>query len=85
MAVILAGKNGEFNRTVNYFYADTKADMNDINPGDITMGSRCYIINTGDTYMANSSKEWMPYASGGGSASGFDINQIWGGNSNGID
>lgn len=63
---ILARKNGTMNRRINEYYADTKEDLNQIPKDDIPMGSKCYVITTGEVYMADSTKTWYPYASGGG-------------------
>ena len=55
------------NVAVNYYEVDTERDMQEIDVVNAPMGSRCYIINTGDTYALNSNKEWksVPKGSGG--------------------
>lgn len=71
---ILARKNGAMNRTVHEYYADTKEDMNTIPQEEVPMGSTCYIISTGETFMADSAKIWQPYSVGGGG--GITIQQL---------
>ena len=56
-------KRGNLDNVVtNEFMCDTIADLNAIDPQDITMGSVAIVIS-GDTglevYMANSQKEWV--------------------------
>lgn len=71
MAQIMT-KRGNLDNVVTYeFVCDTTADLNAIEPRDVTMGSVAIVIQ-GDSgfevYMANSKKEWINLGSlGGGS------------------
>ena len=57
-------KRGMQDNVITYeHYCDTIADMNNINPDYITLGSICIVVqgenNELDAYMANSQKEWV--------------------------
>lgn len=59
-------KNGTMNNVATYEHVcDTKADMDNINPAYITLGSTCIVLE-GDVgmeiYMAKSNKEWVQLA-----------------------
>ena len=55
------------------FECDNVADMADINLKGVPMGSRCYVINTGDTYALNSAGEWkLVPSNGGGNGNDYD-------------
>lgn len=68
-------KRGNLDNVVTYEHiCDTTADMNNIDPQYITLGSICIVINNEDSgmevYMANSNKEWNSIAMGAGSSDG---------------
>ena len=72
-------KRGSLDNIVTYEHiCDTIADMDNINPNYITLGSTCIVLSGDDSdemevYIANSKKEWKPIATGmigGGSNSG---------------
>ena len=72
-------KRGSLDNVVTYEHiCDTTADMDNINPNYITLGSTCIVLSGDDSdemevYIANSKKEWKPIATGmigGGSNSG---------------
>lgn len=57
-------KRGMQDNVITYeHYCDTIADMSNINPEYITLGSICIVVqgenNELDAYMANSQKEWV--------------------------
>lgn len=59
MAAIMT-KRGNMDNIVTYeFMCDTIADLENINPEYVTMGSVAIIIKDFDVYMANSNKEWI--------------------------
>jgi len=65
-------KRGSQDNIVTYEHiCDTSADMVNIDPNYITLGSICIVINGEDggmeVYMANSNKEWNSIAMGAGS------------------
>ena len=56
-------KRGSLDNEVTYeHYCDTKADMANIDPKYITLGSICVVVKGEDDalelYMANSNREW---------------------------
>lgn len=68
-------KRGNQDNVVTYeFICDTTADLQAIQPNEITIGSVAIVIE-GDSgfevYMANSKKEWINLGSAGGSS---DVN-----------
>ena len=56
-------KRGSLDNTITYeHWCDTRADMENIDPSKITLGSVCIVVsgNTGiEVYIANSQKEWV--------------------------
>ena len=77
MASILRKIGNADNVAVNYYEVDTERDMQEIDVANAPMGSRCYIINVGSTYILNSNKEWKLVPTGGGGSGGVqsDWNQ----------
>ena len=68
-------KRGNLDNVVTYEHiCDTSADMNNIDPQYVTLGSVCIVINGEDegmnVYMANSNKEWVSIAMSSGGSSG---------------
>lgn len=68
-------KRGSLDNNITYeHFCDTNADMININPNYITLGSICIVINGEDdgmeVYMANSNKEWNAIVMGAGSGEG---------------
>ena len=64
MAYILSKVGQSFNVPVHIYEADTEEDMKDINIQEAPMGSRCYVIESGNTYVLNGSKEWRSNLNG---------------------
>ena len=79
MAYVLRKIGNADNVAVNYYEVDTEHDMLEIDVANAPMGSRCYIINVGSTYVLNSNKEWKLVPTGGDSGGGdgvqSDLNQ----------
>ena len=75
MAFILRKIGNTDNIAVNYYEVDTERDMQEIDVANAPMGSRCYIINIGSTYVLNSNKEWKLVPTGGGDGVQSDWNQ----------
>ena len=65
------------NVAVNYYEVDTEHDMLEIDVANAPMGSRCYIINVGSTYVLNSNKEWKLVPTGGSSGGGDGVQSDW--------
>ena len=64
MAYILE-KVGEATNIATYNYvANTEAEVHDIDVNETPMGSRCYVIESGNTYVLNGSKEWRSGSNG---------------------
>jgi len=62
MAVKMTKRGQADNVTTNEFICDTTADLTNIDPGDISLGSVAIILQgTGgvEVYMATSNKEWI--------------------------
>ena len=64
MSCILRKVGNSTNIAVNQYEADTELDMKDINVQEAPMGSRCYVIESGNTYILNGSKEWRSNSNG---------------------
>lgn len=68
MAYILRQKGSDTNILCHYFECDEESDLSTINTSSVPMGSRCYVINSGNLYALNSAKVWkkVPVSTGGG-------------------
>lgn len=57
-------KRGQVDNVITYEHiCDTTADMENIDPQEITLGSVCIVLDGGfEVYMANSNKEWIALA-----------------------
>ena len=64
MSCILRKVGNSTNIAVNQYEADTELDIKDINVQEAPMGSRCYVIESGNTYILNGSKEWRSGSNG---------------------
>lgn len=64
MSCILRKVGNSTNIAVNQYEADTELDIKDINVQEAPMGSRCYVIESGNTYVLNGSKEWRSGSNG---------------------
>lgn len=75
MASILKKIGKQTNIPYHTFNCDNKSDMEAIDVSRSPMGSSCYVINDGDSYILNSKKEWklVPRNSGGGGSGGDDV------------
>lgn len=72
MASILKNVGRSTNVPYKTFEVDELSDMYAIDVSHVIMGSRCYIINTGEWYALNSQKQWKPVPAGGSGGGGFD-------------
>lgn len=57
------------NANTKYFRADTISDMNSIPLEDVSFGSECLVIETGQNFILNSSQVWVDQTSGSGTSS----------------
>lgn len=61
--MVITSKRGSMDNIVAYeFICDTTADLNNIDPKQITLGSVAIVLQgtSGlEVYMANSNKEWI--------------------------
>lgn len=75
MAYILRQKGSNTNILCHYFECDEESDLSTINTSSAPMGSRCYVINSGNLYVLNSAKVWKkaPVPTGG---SGGDVPSV---------
>ena len=58
MAYILKKIGKTTNVPYYYFECDTESDLSTIDVSNVVMGSRCYVINSGNSYSLNSEKQW---------------------------
>jgi hypothetical protein len=72
MASILKKIGHSTNVPYKTFEVDEKSDMDKIDVRGVIMGSRCYIINTGEVYALNSKKEWKPVPAGSSGGGGVN-------------
>jgi hypothetical protein len=65
--MVITSKRGERDNVVtNEFICDTTADLNNIDPRDIILGSTAIVLkgdNGLEVFMATSSKEWISLSS----------------------
>ena len=68
MAYILRKKGSNTNILCHYFECDEESDLSTIDTSSSPMGSRCYVINSGNLYVLNSAKVWkkVPVSTEGG-------------------
>ena len=62
MAVKMTKRGQVDNITTNEFICDTAADLQNIDPKDINLGSVAIVLQPSggvEVYMANSNKEWI--------------------------
>lgn len=64
----IMSKRGSLDNVVTYEHiCDTTADLEDIDPNYITLGSVAIVLESEaglEVYMANSNKEWIPLVGG---------------------
>ena len=65
MAYILKKIGKTTNVPYYYFECDTESDLSTIDVSNVVMGSRCYVINSGNSYALNSEKQWKLIPLGG--------------------
>lgn len=70
MASILKQIGKQTNVPCHTFECDDVSDLSKIDVSKSPMGSRCYVINTGDWYALNSAKAWKKVPAGGNSGGG---------------
>ena len=78
MASILKKIGNSSNVPFQTFEVDNFADMQTLDVSRAIMGSRCYIINTGETYALNSDKQWKKVPAGSGGGGGQESYAEWG-------
>ena len=78
MAYILRQKGSDTNILCHYFECDEESDLSTINTSSAPMGSRCYVINSGNLYALNSAKVWkkVPVSTGGGGGDVPSVEEI---------
>ena len=82
MAVNMTRRGQQDNITTNEFICDTTADLQNISPRDINLGSVAIVLQGSgglEVYMANSQKEWINLGSlsgGSGGATGPTSNVV---------
>ena len=80
--MVITSKRGERDNVVtNEFICDTTADLNNINPRYITLGSTAIVLkgdNGLEVFMATSSKEWIGLGAIGGNANSGPTSNVVG-------
>lgn len=79
MAKMLKKIAGNPNISYYEFVCDTEDDLPSIETARVPMGSTCYVIDSGITYILNGQKEWKKYT--GSSATSGEENGGSGGSS----
>lgn len=71
-------QGGTYNSPVHELVMDNSSEVADL-PVNIPVGSTAYAIDTGETYMLNSTGEWnlMISKGGGGGAPGLSAYELW--------
>ena len=59
MAYAMTKRGTMDNVVANEFYCDTAADLDNINPSEITFGSVAIVLDDMEVFIANSKKEWQ--------------------------
>lgn len=78
MAYILKKIGKATNIPCQYFECDEESDLSTINTSSAPMGSRCYVINSGNLYALNSAKVWkkVPVSTGGDSGDVPSVEEV---------
>lgn len=72
MAITIKSNSGKKHYAVQEYICDDSTDIVDLPIDNVWVGSKAFIIDTGETYMFNSKKEWIKIASeGGGGGTGM--------------
>ena len=64
MALYLKKVGNIFNIPINYYECDTELDLGSIDVTYITPCSEAFVIETGNIYVLNTSKQWKIKSSG---------------------
>lgn len=67
--------NGDIAHDITEFMVDTTEDIQTL-PPYVGMGSKAYVINTGELYVKNGKNEWKLSATSSGGGSGSDDTYI---------
>lgn len=70
MAYILKKIGDTANIPCRTFECDDEADLTNIDISEAPMGSRCYVINSGNWFALNSAGKWKKVPAGSGSGGG---------------
>lgn len=84
MAFRIASQSGKKVYNLKEFVVDIFDDIEKINTRELAVGSTAFVIDTSETYMLNSKKEWIKVtvsSSGGGIVNPEEYEIIWDGGS----
>jgi len=70
MAIIIASNSGKKHYALQHYICDTNEDIVDLPIDNVWVGSTAFVIDSGETYMFNSQKEWIKIAAEGGGGGG---------------
>lgn len=80
MASYLKKIGNDYNIPVNFFECDTDTDLQSIDTTYVIPCSEVYVIDSGNTYVLNTNKEWkLKPSSGGGGSGGGETDYIYDG------
>ena len=72
MAITIKSNSGKKHYAVQEYVCDDSTDIIDLPIDNVWVGSNAFIIDTGETYMFNSQKQWIKIAAeGGGGGTGM--------------
>ena len=84
MAFRIASQSGKKVYNLKEFVVDVFDDIKKINTRELAVGSTAFVIDTSETYMLNSKKEWIKItikSSGSGTITPEENEIIWDGGS----
>lgn len=64
--VTLVKTNDVYNVVVNYYEADSSADLANIDVSALNMGCKVHVIDEDKYYLLNGNNEWSEVTEGGG-------------------
>lgn len=85
MAFRIASQSGKKVYNLKEFVVDVFDDIEKINTRELAVGSTAFVIDTSETYMLNSKKEWIKVTVSSGGSGGIvnpeEYELIWDGGS----
>ena len=81
MAVVVSSNSGKWHYAIKHFICDAAADVRDLPIDGVWPGSTAYVVDTCESYIFNSNKEWIKITnnssgSGGGLAATIQVGNV---------